>query len=105
PAPPAGPATEPPVRSYLAVPVVSGSGAVLGGLFFGHPERDVFSAHDERLVVGIAAQAAIALDNARLYEEVRSRAEELAEAGRRKDEFLALLGHELRNPLAPVRNA
>jgi signal transduction histidine kinase len=44
----------------------------------------------------------------RLQEEAareRQRAAELAEADRRKDEFLALLGHELRNPLAPIRNA
>jgi CheY-like chemotaxis protein/nitrogen-specific signal transduction histidine kinase len=38
-------------------------------------------------------------------EELRKRAEQLAEAGRRKDEFLATLAHELRNPLAPIRNA
>ncbi len=60
-----------PVRSYLAVPVVSGSGAVLGGLFFGHPDAGVFTEQAERLVSGIATQAAIAIDNARLYEEAR----------------------------------
>jgi PAS domain S-box-containing protein len=57
-----------PVHSYLAVPVKSRSGEVLGGLFFGHPETAVFDERAERLVTGIAAQAAIALDNARLYE-------------------------------------
>jgi len=57
-----------PVRSYLAVPVVSRSGEVLGGLFFGHPDIDVFTEHAEQVVVGIAAQAAIAIDNARLYQ-------------------------------------
>jgi two-component system CheB/CheR fusion protein len=41
----------------------------------------------------------------RLEQELHQRAEELAEADRRKDEFLAMLGHELRNPLAPIRNA
>jgi len=41
----------------------------------------------------------------RLECELQRRAEELAEADRRKDEFLAMLGHELRNPLAPIRNA
>jgi PAS domain S-box-containing protein len=41
----------------------------------------------------------------RLEEALRQRAEELAEDARRKDEFLAVLAHELRNPLAPVRNA
>jgi signal transduction histidine kinase/CheY-like chemotaxis protein len=43
----------------------------------------------------LARRAALALDNARLYTEAR-------EADRRKDEFLAMLGHELRNPLAPI---
>ncbi|MDQ3032684.1 MAG: PAS domain S-box protein [Myxococcota bacterium] len=56
-----------PVRSYLAVPVVSRTGEVLGGLFFGHAERGVFQARDERLLVAVAAQAAVAIDNARLH--------------------------------------
>jgi PAS domain S-box-containing protein len=57
-----------PVRSYLAVPVTSRSGEVLGGLFLGHPEPGVFGERAERLVTGIAPQAAIAIDNARLYQ-------------------------------------
>jgi len=56
-----------PVCSYLAAPVVSQSGEVLGGLFFGHPEPGVFDERAERLVAGIATQAAIAIDKARLY--------------------------------------
>jgi signal transduction histidine kinase/DNA-binding response OmpR family regulator len=56
-----------PVRSYLAVPVTSRSGEVLGGLLFGHPEPCMFTERDERLLAGIAGQAAIAIDNARLY--------------------------------------
>jgi PAS domain S-box-containing protein len=44
-------------------------------------------------------------ERARLEEELRMRAEQLAQADRRKDEFLAMLAHELRNPLAPIRNA
>jgi PAS domain S-box-containing protein len=55
-----------PVASYLAVPVVSRSGAVLGGLFFGHPEEGVFGQREEDIAVGLAAQAAVAMDNARL---------------------------------------
>ena len=57
-----------PVRSYLAVPVTSRSGEVIGGLFFGHPEPGVFGEDTERLMVGVAGQAAIAIDNARLFE-------------------------------------
>ena len=56
-----------PVRSYLAAPVVSRGGEVLGGLFFGHPEPDMFDARAERIVAAIAVQAAIAIDKARLY--------------------------------------
>jgi PAS domain S-box-containing protein len=60
-----------PVRSYLAVPVVARGGQVLGGLFFGHGGTAVFDARAERAAVGVAAQAAVALDNARLYGELR----------------------------------
>jgi PAS domain S-box-containing protein len=60
------PAGHLPVRSYLAVPVVSRSGAVHGGLFFGHEAAGVFKERDEQLMVAVAAQAAVAIDNARL---------------------------------------
>lgn len=66
-----------PVRSYLAVPVVSRSGEVHGGLFFGHPEVGRFTARHEQLVTGLAAQAAIAIDNRRLYEELHETARRL----------------------------
>jgi PAS domain S-box-containing protein len=65
-----------PVRSYLAVPVVSRSGEVLGGLFFGHSQPAVFTQEAEQVLVGIAAQAAVAIDNANLYAAVQK---ELAE--------------------------
>ena len=66
-----------PLRSYLAVPVVSRSGEVLGGLFFGHPGTNVFTERDELIVGGIAAQAAIGIDNARLYRASRQVQESL----------------------------
>ncbi len=105
-----------PVRSYLAVPVISRSGEVIGGLFFGHPEPGMFTERTERLIVGVAAQSAVAIDNARLYEAAQKSAEERkqlldnersarAEAVRMsemKDEFLATLSHELRTPLSSI---
>ena len=57
----------PTVSSYLAVPVVSRSGEVLGGLFFGHPDPGVFDPRAEELAVGLASHAAVAIDNARLF--------------------------------------
>jgi PAS domain S-box-containing protein len=65
-----------PVRSYLAVPVVSRSGEVLGGLFFGHSQPNVFTKMAETMVVGIASQAAISIDNARLYQSAQKEIEQ-----------------------------
>lgn len=68
-----------PVRSYLAVPVVTRDGAVLGGLFFGHPATARFDQRAEALVVGLAAQAAVAIESVR----VRNAAQ--AELAQRRD--------------------
>jgi PAS domain S-box-containing protein len=71
-----------PVRSYLAVPVMGRTGEVLGGLFFGHAQPDVFTPRAERVTVGIAGWAAVAIENARLHgaeREARAAAERAAE--------------------------
>ncbi len=73
-------------------------GRVLGTLAFGTRRVHSFSEDDLALMQGVCDQVAVALERERLIGELR-------EADRRKDEFLAMLAHELRNPLAPVRHA
>ncbi len=81
----------PPMRSYLAVPVLSRSGQVLGGLFFGHAEPGVFTEREERIIIGIAAQAAVAIDNAQLYQA----SQRDVEARRQSEQALQTLNETL----------
>jgi PAS domain S-box-containing protein len=64
------PAGHLPVRSYLAVPVVSRDKHVIGGLFFGHETTGIFDQQSENVVAAIAGHASVALENARLHQEV-----------------------------------
>jgi PAS domain S-box-containing protein len=91
-----------PVVSYLAVPVISRSGEVLGGLFFGHPSEGVFNESHEQIVSSLAAQAAVAIDNSRLHERAQRSLAAAEMANRVKDEFLATVSHELRTPLTAI---
>jgi signal transduction histidine kinase/CheY-like chemotaxis protein len=91
-----------PARSYLAAPVRSGAGELRGGLFFGHPDPGFFHERDERLIAGLAAHAAIAVDNAHLYREAQEARAAAEAANGLKDEFLATLSHELRTPLTAI---
>ena len=84
-------------RAVVGLPLRAGW-RVIGVLGIARPAARPFSGDDVAIVTKFAAHAATALENARLYREVR-------EADRRKDDFLARLGHELRNPLAPIVNA
>ncbi|MGK5031643.1 ATP-binding protein [Janthinobacterium sp. MDT1-19] len=106
----------PPLRSCLSLPVSSRSGLLLGRLLLGHPQTGMFDARSERIVSAITAQAAIALDNTRLYAAATRAADERkvlldserearAEAehtNQLKDDFLATLSHELRTPLSAI---
>jgi PAS domain S-box-containing protein len=92
-----------PVVSYLAVPVISRSGAVLGGLFFGHDEPAMFNAEVEELVEAVAAQAAVAMDNAHLHEAARVEIAARVKAEEELQLTLAEMRHRVKNTLAMVQ--
>jgi signal transduction histidine kinase len=71
-----------PVRSYLAVPVTSRDGKVIGGLFFGHSSVGIFTERSERGLTGLAAEAAVAIDNVYLAQATQR---EIAERTRAQE--------------------
>lgn len=80
-----------PVRSYLAVPVISRTGEVIGGLFFGHADVGVFGEESEKGLAGLAGEAAVAIDNARLFDAAQRELQER----RRAEEALRQLNLDL----------
>ncbi len=91
-----------PVHSYLAAPVIARSGAVLGGLFFGHPRPGVFDETAEEVVLGLAAQAAVALENARLFKAAEDEIAQRRSIEAQQKMLLAELNHRVKNTLAVV---
>ena len=87
----------PPLRGWLAAPFIGRTGRNLGLIQLSDKEDGEFTESDEAVLVQLAHVASVAIENTRLYSELRDQ-------DRRKDEFLALLAHELRNPLAPLAN-
>jgi signal transduction histidine kinase/ActR/RegA family two-component response regulator len=93
------------MRAFFVVPLIA-RGRTLGALGVVQAESGrQFSQDDCALVAEIAQRAAVALDNARLFVEADGARRDAEHASRAKDEFLAMLGHELRNPLAPIVTA
>ncbi len=88
------------VRSYLAAPVVSRLGEVMGGLFFGHHEAERFTEHHELLLAGLAAQAAIGIDNSRLYDKAQREIMERKQAEEARLVVLRELNHRVKNLFA-----
>lgn len=86
------------LKSYVGVPLMV-RGKVLGAITFISAESGhAYDETDLSIAQDLASRAAVAIENGQLYRQLR-------EADQRKDEFLATLAHELRNPLAPVKNA
>ena len=92
-----------PVVSYLAVPVLSRSGEVHGGLFFGHDKPGVFSEKEHNLAAGIAVHAGLAIDNANSLRSAQVENERRRRAEEQKDLLLNEVKHRAKNTLATVQ--
>ena len=84
------------VCSYLAVPVISRGGAVIGGLFYAHPDPGIFGEESEQLLLGLAGQAAVAIDNARLFDATQRANQELEQRVAKRTEELETANEALR---------
>lgn len=94
------------ICSYMVVPIRRESGEVMGAIALAMAEsRRRYDSDDLDVALALASRAALAIEHAQLYCEARTERERAEKASHAKDQFLAMLGHELRNPLAPIRTA
>jgi len=89
------------IKSAIFAPVLW-EGRGLGAIFVGRDRRSSFSDREISLLRTFAHQAAIAIENARLFREIEQKSGQLEAASRHKSEFLANMSHELRTPLNAI---
>ncbi len=92
----------PPMRGWLAAPLTGRDGRNIGLLQLSDKYEGEFTEEDEAIVVQLAQMASVAIENARLYEAEQNARTQAEAANRIKDEFLAVLSHELRSPLNAI---
>ncbi len=96
--------TRRPFGSYLSAPVVVRTGRRIGVLAFGHERPDVFASETTQLIANVAATAAIAMDKARLFEQVRAHVDALQKTNRELDQYAYVASHDLKAPLRGIGN-
>lgn len=97
------PPDHPHMRSFLGVPIRH-RGMVLGDLYLSDKlGAEQFSEEDESMAVSFAALAAVSIDNAAMFSREHETVERLRELDRMRADFVAMVSHELRNPIATVR--